>query len=125
MKKIILLKWNSIVLVLVSILLAFMLLEYRTVFNYKPEYEILSYLFKDYFYIGALLLFGVIKMIGIISNQLLCRRVGLIGLNVSWALLTYALVAQHINGSTNFGWVYTLGIFLFAVGITIQEQFHA
>lgn len=125
MKKIILLKWNSIVLVLISILLAFMLLEYRTVFNYKPEYEILSYLFKDYFYIGGLLLFGVIKMIGIISNQLLCRRVGLIGLNVSWALLTYALGAQHINGSTNFGWVYTLGIFLFAVGITIQEQFHA
>lgn len=125
MKKIILLKWNSIVLVLVSITLALMLLEYRNVFNYKPEYEILSYLFKDYFYIGALLLFGVIKMIGIIFNQLFCRRVGLIGLNVSWALLTYALFAQHMNGSTNFGWVYTLGIFLFAVGITLQEQFHA
>jgi len=125
MKKILLLKWNSIVLVLVSILLAVMLLEYRNVFNYKPEYEILSYLFKDYFYISALLLFGVVKMIGIIFNQLFCRRVGLIGLNVSWALLTYALVVQHINGSTNFGWVYTLGILLFAIGITIQEQFHA
>ena len=125
MKKILLLKWNSIVLVLVSILLALMLLEYRNVFNYKPEYEILSYLFKDYFYISALLLFGVVKMIGIIFNQLFCRRVGLIGLNVSWALLTYALVVQHINGSTNFGWVYTLGILLFAIGITIQEQFHA
>lgn len=125
MKKIILLKWNSIVLVLVSILLAVVMLEYRNVFNYKPEYEILSYLFKDYFYISALLLFGVVKMIGIIFNQLFCRRVGLIGLNVSWALLTYALVVQHINGSTNFGWVYTLGILLFAIGITIQEQFHA
>ena len=125
MKKILLLKWNSIVLVLVSILLAVVILEYRNVFNYKPEYEILSYLFKDYFYISALLLFGVVKMIGIIFNQLFCRRVGLIGLNVSWALLTYALAVQHINGSTNFGWVYTLGILLFAIGITIQEQFHA
>lgn len=117
-------KWNSLVVSTSSIGLAFFLLTYPTIFNTKTEYAVLSYLFKDNFYIGLLLIFGLIKLVGIISNNLLCRRIGLIGLNVVWALLTYALFTQFLNGSINAGWIYTAAITAVGVGITLQEQFH-
>ena len=103
----IIVKWNSLLLAIASIISSVILL----------------YFTHKFFIPSLLLIAGISKLIGILSNSNRLRLVGIMGLNVGWGLL-----GSWFFFSKQFGCIYaglfSLIILGFGVGVSIQERFH-
>lgn len=73
--------------------------------------------------IGAILIsIVIVKLIGLALHNRKLRQIGIIGLNVMWALNTYVFINYHPSVELSFH--FPLFILLLGVGISLRGRFH-
>lgn len=115
---IILLKWHGIGLSLVSILYGLRLILNYHVLNYEMIYDKLSQVIDLRFIAAAFILAGVIKLLGIASNQRHLRVIGVVALAVLWTVMSAAYLP-----TPNTIAVLAIGCAWHSYGILIREDF--
>ena len=106
-KNLIIIKWNSLLLSLASVLTGAIVL-YSTHKFVLPLFLLLS---------------AILKLVGIARNCPKMRLWGLIGINVSWGLVSAWFFGFHTPRSLYAG-LFAFFILLFGIGVGVQERFH-
>ena len=106
MTKLIIVKWNSLLLALASVITG----------------AIILYLTHRFFLPLFLLLSAILKLVGIARNCPKMRLWGLIGINVSWSLVAAWFFGFKSTRSVYAG-LFAMIILGFGIGVGVQERF--
>ncbi len=119
MRKIIILKWNSLILSVVSILYGLTLLLHPEILQEYRVYQLLDGLF-DYRAISSVfIILGFLKILGIVVNNKKLKHIVLILLTFFWTLFGVSFV---LSAPPNTIGILSLAIAFLAMGIAIKED---
>ena len=119
MKKIIILKWDSIILGITSIVYGLTLYVNPDILKTNQLYQIIDKIFDNHSVSIAFMVLGTIKLIGVIRNSRLLKRVSIIGLTAFWSIFS---VSFMITPPTNTVWIFSLAMALIAFGIALKGE---
>ena len=105
-KNLIIIKWNSLLLSIASIITGAVVLYYTHKFT-LPLFMILS---------------AIIKLVGIAINSPKMRLRGLVGLNISWLLFSVWMFSYRSIFALLAGWL-AIVVAGFGFGVSVQERF--
>ena len=103
MKKIIILKWDSMILGITSIIYGLTLYVNPDILKTYQLYQIIDKIFDNHSVSIAFMVLGTIKLIGVIRNSRLLKRVSIIGLTAFWSIFS---VSFMMTPPTNTVWIY-------------------
>ena len=119
MKKIIILKWDSIILGITSIVYGLTLYINPDILKTYQLYQIIDKIFDNHSVSIAFMVLGTIKLIGVIRNSRLLKRVSIIGLTAFWSIFS---VSFMMTPPTNTVWIFSLAMALIAFGIALKGE---
>ena len=119
MKKIIILKWDSIILGITSIVYGLTLYINSDILKTYQLYQIIDKIFDNHSVSIAFMVLGTIKLIGVIRNSRLLKRVSIIGLTAFWSIFS---VSFMMTPPTNTVWIFSLAMALIAFGIALKGE---
>lgn len=119
MKNIIILKWDSLVLSIVSVIYGLQLLLHPSILQEYRVYQLVDNLF-DYRAISAVfMILGFLKTIGIVINSKKLKHTVLILLTFFWTLFGVSFV---LSAPPNTIGILSLAMAFLAMGIAIKED---
>lgn len=118
MKDIIILKWDSLVLSIVSILYGSMLLIYPQILQGYRVYDLIDDIFDNYFIGAVFIILGCLKLLGIWINNKKIKHTSLILLATVWSVFSVSFL---ITPPPNTVWTFSLGMAALAFGIALKE----
>ena len=119
MWRLILLKWDSFVLAIGSIVYGLQLYLQPNILQDYRVYQLIREMF-DHRIIGAMfVLLGIFKFIGIILNDRAIKVIAIRGLLFVWLLFMIAFV---ITPPPNTVWIMAFIMFILGLGIVIREE---
>ncbi|MCH4169306.1 MAG: hypothetical protein LKF42_08635 [Streptococcaceae bacterium] len=118
MWRIIILKWDSLVLSIVSFMYGMMLLSFPQILGGYMVYNLIDELF-DYHTIGVtFMILGFMKALGVFLNNKKIKRISLVSLAMVWSVFSVSFL---LSPPPNTVWVLSLGMALLAFGIALKE----
>lgn len=118
MKNIIILKWDSLVLSIVSVLYGSMLLIYPQILQGYRVYDLIDDIFDNYFIGTVFIILGCLKLLGIWLNNKKIKHTSLILLATVWSVFSVSFL---ITPPPNTVWTFSLGMAALAFGIALKE----
>lgn len=119
MWRLILLKWDSFVLAIGSIVYGLQLCLQPTILQNYKVYELIRRIFDNRL-IGLLFIgFGLLKLLGLWKNNKMVKKVALRGLLFLWLLFMIAFI---ITPPPNTVWIMAFIMFILGLGIVIREE---
>lgn len=119
MWRLILLKWDSFVLAVGSIIYGTQLYVQPTILQDYKVYQLIREMF-DYRIIGAIfVLLGILKIIGIVLKHRTIKVIAIRGLLFVWLLFMVAFV---ITPPPNTVWIMAFMAFMLGIGVVIREE---
>lgn len=119
MKKIIILKWDSIVLGITSIIYGLTLYLNPDILKTYQLYQIIDKIFDNHYVAVAFVVLGAIKLIGVVKNSKPLKRISIIGLTAFWSIFA---VSFMMTPPTNTIWIFSLAMALIAFGIALKGE---
>jgi len=119
MWRIVLLKWDSLVLAIVTILFGGQLLVHPEILRSYEVYKLIDNLFDDRFISVLLVIVGLSKLIGIIGNFKYVKRWSLVSLTFLWTLFGVSFL---LSEPPNTVWIFSLSMAFLSLGIAIREE---
>lgn len=119
MWRIVLLKWDSLVLAIVTILFGGQLLVHPEILRSYEVYKLIDNLFDDRFISVLLVIVGLFKLIGIIGNFKYVKRWSLVSLTFLWTLFGVSFL---LSEPPNTVWIFSLSMAFLSLGIAIREE---
>ena len=119
MKKIIILKWDSIVLGITSIIYGLTLYLNTDILKRYQLYQIIDEIFDIHYVALAFVVLGAIKLIGIVKSSKPLKRISIIGLTAFWSIFS---VSFMMTPTTNTVWIFSLAMALIAFGIALKGE---
>ena len=119
MKKIIILKWDSIILGITSIVYGLTLYINSDILKTYQLYQIIDKIFDNHSISIAFMVLGSIKLIGVIKNSRPLKRISVIGLTAFWSIFS---VSFMMTPPTNTVWIFSLAMALIAFGIALKGE---
>ena len=92
MKNIIILKWDSLVLSIVSVLYGSMLLIYPQILQGYRVYDLIDDIFDNYFIGTVFIILGCLKLLGIWINNKKIKHTSLILLATVWSVFSVSFL---------------------------------
>lgn len=117
MKKIIILKWDSILLGVTSIVYGITLFVNGNILITYQLYRLIDKIFNHYDIGLIFVALGLLKIIGIWKDIELLKRVALTGLTALWAIFS---VSFMLTPPANTVWIFSLSLALLAFGIALK-----
>lgn len=117
--KTILLKWDSLVLAIVTILFGEQLLVHPEILRDYEVYKLIDNLFDDRVISILLVIVGFTKLIGIIGNFKYVKRWSLVSLTFLWTLFGVSFL---LSEPPNTVWIFSLSMAFISLGIAIREE---
>lgn len=115
----ILLKWDSLVLSGGCILYGMQLFVYPTILQEYKVYQLIREIF-DHRVIGAIFIFlGISKIVGIIFDNRILKKVTMRGILFVWLLF---MIAFRITPPPNTVWITAFMAFMLGLGIIMKEE---
>lgn len=116
--------WNSLVYSIGSIAFGINMYFYPFQIRHNEEELHLIGLMLEHWLLAFLfVLFGGIKLVGIISSNQKFRQFGLVTLSAVWAFIMIGYGIRTFQGSSNYGTLLTLMIMLMAYGMALRGRF--
>jgi len=80
---------------------------------------------KEYsFFAFLMLLFGVLKLVGIFANHGKLRRISIVLIQYLWTFYTVVLILEMYNGHyTGFGWLLCVGFVFYIYKTSRKEEY--
>ena len=121
MKKIIILKWDSIVLGITSIVYGLTLYLNPGILKTYQLYQIIDEIFDNHYVTVAVafVVLGAIKLIGVVKSSKPLKRISIIGLTAFWSIFS---VSFMMTPPTNTVWIFSLAMALIAFGIALKGE---
>ena len=119
MKKIIILKWDSIILGITSIVYGLTLYINPDILKTYQLYQIIDKIFDNHSISIAFVVLGATKLIGVIKNSRPLKRISVIGLTAFWSIFS---VSFMMTPPTNTVWIFSLAMALIAFGIALKGE---
>lgn len=119
MKKIIILKWDSIVLGITSIVYGLTLYLNPGILKKYQLYQIIDEIFDNNFVALVFVVLGAIKLIGVVKSSKPLKRISIIGLTAFWSIFS---VSFMMTPPTNTVWIFSLAMALIAFGIALKGE---
>ena len=119
MKKIIILKWDSIVLGITSIVYGLTLYLNPGILKRYQLYQIIDEIFGIHYVALAFVVLGAIKLIGVVKSSKSLKRISIIGLTAFWSIFS---VSFMMTPPTNTVWIFSLAMALIAFGIALKGE---
>ena len=119
MKKIIILKWDSIVIGITSIVYGLTLYLNTGILKRYQLYQIIDEIFDIHSVALAFVVLGAIKLIDIVKSSKPLKRISIIGLTAFWSIFA---VSFMMTPPTNTVWIFSLAMALIAFGIALKGE---
>ncbi len=119
MRRIVLLKWDSLVLSVVTVLYGLQLYIHPEILRSYEVYRLIDNLFDDRFISIAFIVVGFAKLIGIIGNFKYVKRWSLVSLTFFWTLFGVSFL---LSEPPNTVWIFSLSMAFLSMGIAIREE---
>lgn len=119
MWRIILLKWDSLVLSIVTSLFGIQLFIHPEILRTYEVYKLIDNLFDNRFISVVFVIIGLVKLIGIIFNLKIVRRWALVSLTFFWTLFGVSFL---LSEPPNTVWIFALAMAFLSMGIAIREE---
>ena len=119
MKKIIILKWDSMILGITSIVYGLTLYVNPDILKTYQLYQIIDKIFDNHSVTVAFVVLGAIKLIGVVINSKPLKRISIIGLTAFWSIYS---VSFMMTPPTNTVWIFSLAMALIAFGIALKGE---
>ena len=119
MKKIIILKWDSMILGITSIIYGLTLYVNPDILKTYQLYQIIDKIFDNHSVTVAFVVLGAIKLIGVVINSKPLKRISIIGLTAFWSIFS---VSFMMTPPTNTVWIFSLAMALIAFGIALKGE---
>ena len=119
MWRLILLKWDSFVLAIGSIVYGLQLYLQPTILQNYKVYELIREIFDNRVIGVVYIALGILKLIGIATNNKIIKLISLRGLLFVWLLF---VVAFLITPPPNTVWIMALMSFSLGLGIVLREE---
>lgn len=117
MKKVVILKWDSIVLGFTSIIYGLTLFINGDILTKYDLYRIIDEFFSHHV-IGVIFIgLGLLKIIGVWKNILFLKKLALIGLVGFWSMFS---VSFMLTPPTNTVWIFSLAMAMLGIGIALK-----
>lgn len=120
-KEIILLKWDALVVSLISSIYGIQLIASPQLLDGYRAYDVISYLFDSKTFGIAFIVLGVLKIISIYKNNIKLKSLSISLLGGLWIFFFTGFVLSPVANSL---WVLPLAMFLSCIGITLKEWSH-
>lgn len=118
MRKIIILKWYSLILICGSFLYGLQIFLFPDILNNYRVYQIVSSLFDAHFVGSLFMILGILKIVGVAFNVPMIKKIALISLGFLWTLFGVSFL---ISPPPNTIWIFALCMALLSFGIGVQE----
>ena len=119
MWQLVILRWDSFVLSIGSVLYGIQLYVYPNILQDYKVYQVIREMF-DHKIIGAIfILLGILKLVGIVLNNRTIKVLAIRGLLFVWLLFMVAFV---ITPPPNTVWIMAFMSFMLGLGIIIREE---
>lgn len=119
MKKIIILKWDSMILGITSIIYGLTLYVNLDILKTYQLYQIIDKIFDNHSVAVAFVVLGSIELIGVVINSKPLKRISIIGLTAFWSIFS---VSFMMTPPTNTVWIFSLAMALIAFGIALKGE---
>lgn len=114
----ILLKWDALIVSLMSIIYGIQLIASPQLLNGYEAYEVISYLFDSKTLGAAFIILGSMKALAIFNNNL---KIKTLSVSLLGGLWMYFFMGFFLSPVANSLWVLPLAMFLLCLGIAIKE----
>lgn len=118
MWKIIILKWDSIVLSISSILYGMQIILFPDILQTYRVYELIREIFDNRIIGTAFVLLGLMKLAGILTSNGKMKSLAIRGLLFVWLLF---FISFLVTPPPNTVWVYALTMVALAIGASTKE----
>lgn len=119
MWRIIVLKWDGLVLSLTTFFYGYQLYTHPEILKRYDVYKLLDNLFVQRFISIVFILLGILKLVGIIGNYKYVKRWSLVTLTFVWTLFGVSFL---LSEPPNTIWIFALSTSLLSMGIAIREE---
>lgn len=119
MRRIIVLKWDSLVLSLTTFFYGYQLFMHPEILESYDVYKLINNLFYQRFISLFFIILGVLKLIGILGNYKYVKRWSLVMLTFVWTLFGVSFL---LSEPPNTIWIFALSMSLLSMGIAIREE---
>lgn len=118
MWKVLVLKWDSLILAFVSLIYGVQLLMYPGILQSYRVYKLIDGMFDQRFISITFIFLGVMKLLGVILNKRFIKRISLTSLSFLWMVFALSFL---ISPPPNTVWIFSLAMALLAFGIALKE----
>lgn len=118
MWKIVVLKWNSLILSLVSAVYGLQLFLFPTILEDYQVYRLIRDIFDSHIVGMIFIVLGGMKFLGVLVNNKKLKKLSLFGLAFLWTLFGVSFL---LSPPPNTVWIFSLCMALIAFGIGMQE----
>ena len=119
MYELILFKWDSLVLSVGSIIYGLQLTLQPSILDTYKVYGLIREMFNHRWIGSIFIALGILKLVGIVLNHYLIKKVAMRGLLFAWLLFMVAFV---ITPPPNTVWILAFGMFCLGLGIVLREE---
>lgn len=89
----------------------------------EEELHIIGLLLEHWFLALLLVIFGIVKLIGICTQNSYIRAVSLAVLTTLWSFIALGFFIRSVQGSSNYGTILTLIVIANSFGMAIRGRF--
>lgn len=116
--QVVLIKWNSFILVFVSILYGFQLFNDPKIVEQYRVYQVISTVASPNF-LGIIFIFlGCLKLLGIAFDNKRLKRYSVISLATVWSVFCVSFLFSSLANTV---WIFSLAMTMLAIGIAMRE----
>lgn len=118
LKRVLLLKWYSFILVFSSILYGYQIIDQPEIVEQYRVYQVISTVTSPWI-LGLIFIgLGCIKLVGIATDNLVMKRYSVVALACVWSIFCVSFLFSSLANTV---WIYSLSMTMLAIGIAMRE----
>lgn len=118
LKRVLLLKWYSFILVFSSILYGYQIIDQPEIVEQYRVYQAISTVTSPWM-LGLIFIgLGCIKLVGIATDNLVMKRYSVVALACVWSIFCVSFLFSSLANTV---WIYSLSMTMLAIGIAMRE----
>lgn len=117
-KTIIIIKWNSLILVAASIAYGYQIITNPVIFENYRVYQVISNVASPLLLGLVFILLGVAKLVGILTKNKCLKRYSIVVLAAMWSVFCVSFLFSALPNTI---WIFSLSMTLLAIGIAVRE----
>ena len=119
LRDVIILRWNSIIISLTSIVYGSWLLIHPDILKDYTMYEVINQMFNSHFICFAFIFCGMLKLLGILINSKALKKVSIFALSFLWMMFGVSFALATISNTV---WIFAFSIALLSFGVAMKER---